>query len=96
MALSTNSLPRTFFRILSPRSYVALSMMVFRYLWLRGRALGLGPERLGQRQLRRKYRDRHAGLPLHDGHAGADTAALFVELDLAERIIFGGTGVHGT
>src|SRR4051794_11691900 len=58
--------------------------------------LVLGPERLGQRQLRREYRDRHSGLPLHNVHAGADAATLFVELDLAERIVFRGAGVHRT
>jgi len=56
--------------------------------WGAVRAPCLGPARLRQRQLRREYRDRNAGLPLHDRHAGADTPALFVELDLAERIIF--------
>src|SRR3954469_6681439 len=89
IALSTNSLPRTLLRIWRPRSYVALSMSVSNL------QLVFGPERLGQRQLRREYRDGNAGLPLHDGHPGADAAALFVELDFAERVIFGGTGIHG-
>src|ERR1700704_7016986 len=95
MALSTNSSPRTLLRILRPRSYVALSMMISNVCGCR-EALVLGPERLRQRQLRRKYRDRNAGLPLHDRHAGADTPALFIELDLAQRIIFLRTSVHRT
>src|SRR6185295_4320431 len=89
IALSTNSSPRTLLRIWRPRSYVALSML------LSNLQLGFRPERLGKRQLRREYRDRYAGLPLHDGHPGADAAALFIELDFAERVIFGGTGIQG-
>src|SRR4029450_7957924 len=68
IALSTNSFPSTLLRIWRPRSYVALSIL------LSNLQLGFRPERLGKRQLRREYRDRYAGLPLHDGHPGADAA----------------------
>ena len=44
--------------------------------------------KLRERKVGREYGNGDAGLPLHDRHAGADTSALFVELDLAERIIF--------
>src|SRR5882724_3683372 len=57
-------------------------------------SLTLGPEWLGERQLWREDCDGHAGLPLHDGHAGAETAALVVEFEFAERIIFRGTAIH--
>src|SRR6201996_5584061 len=49
--------------------------------------LSLRPDRFCERELGRKHRDGDAGLPLHDGHAGADPAALVVELELAERVI---------
>src|ERR1700743_1583965 len=62
--------------------------------WRSRLALGLWPYRLRESQFWRKHRDGDTGLPLYDGHAGANSAAFFVKLDLAKRIIFRRAGIH--